>query len=131
MSPHKAISSITDPTEHEEQVLLMQWCRKHSKVLKPLALIFAIPNGGKRKTGGWMVAEGLKSGVPDLFLPCARKGYHGFFIEMKRESAKTQMSAIKPMQVMWQEALREQGYMAEVCFGWDDAAEKLLNYLTK
>jgi hypothetical protein len=121
------LKSITHPTEHDEQVRLIRWCKEHQKLLPQLALIFAIPNGGKRKTGGWMVAEGLKSGVPDLFLPVARQGKHGFFIEMKREKG----GEVSENQRLWIEALREQGYEAQVCYGWDDAADRLLKYLTK
>ena len=42
-----------------------------------LALIFAIPNGGKRHIGTArkLKAEGVRSGVPDIFLACPRMPY--------------------------------------------------------
>lgn len=72
-------------SEHDEQVKLFQWAAHRLGVYPELALMFAIPNAGERRgsQGGWMVAEGLKRGVPDVCLPVARGGYHGLFLELK------------------------------------------------
>lgn len=75
------------PTETVEQQWLFQWARAEAGRHPELALMYHIPNEGKRsRTGGQRaVAEGLKSGVPDICLPVARGGAHGLYIEMKRQ----------------------------------------------
>lgn len=115
------------PTETVEQQWLFQWARAEAGKHPELALMYHIPNEGKRsRTGGQRaVAEGLKSGVPDICLPVARGGAHGLYIEMKRQ----QGSYATKKQREWIEALREQGYRAEVCRGFDEASELILAYL--
>ncbi len=73
-----------------------------------------------------MKAEGMRSGVPDLFLPVARKGYHGMFIELKRRRG----GVVSKDQQQWLDDLREQGYHAIVCRGFDEAKEEIIKYLS-
>lgn len=49
-------------------------------------LVHAIPNGGGRSTrqGSMLKAEGVKGGVPDVFVPLPRAGFHGLYIEFKK-----------------------------------------------
>ncbi len=117
------------PTEAQEQATLMSWAQMQSFRYPELGLLFHIPNGGGRSKAeaGRFKAEGVKAGVPDLFLPAPRGKYHGLFLEMKR--MKGAGGKVSPEQKKWIEALREQGYAAEVCFGWKQAAEVLTNYL--
>lgn len=79
------------PTESEEQQTLFRWAAMQCGKYPELALMFHIPNEGKRSwmTGGRMKAEGLKSGVPDIFLPVPRGEFHGLFVEMKRTKGGT------------------------------------------
>jgi hypothetical protein len=114
-------------SEHDHQVQLFQWAADHTTILRPeLALLFAIPNGGKRdpKTAFRMQEEGVKSGVPDMFLPVARQGYHGLFIELKYGKNTT-----TERQDGWIERLTAQGYLAVVCYGWEAASRVLGEYL--
>lgn len=75
---------IPVPTESEEQQTLFRWAAMQCGKYPELALMFHVPNEGKRSkvVGGRMKAEGLKSGVPDIFLPVPRGEYHGLFIEI-------------------------------------------------
>lgn len=70
-------------------------------------------------------AEGVKSGVPDICLPVARGGYHGLFIELKRQHGNT---ATKN-QNTWLADLREQGYATAVAYGWEQAAKIITDYM--
>jgi hypothetical protein len=112
--------------EHAEQAALMAWARLQVHRLPGLALLFAIPNGGRRDavTGARLKAEGVKAGVPDLFLPMARHGFHGLFIELKALGGSP-----TPEQRGWIARLRQAGYAAEVCRGWEAAASTLTRYL--
>jgi hypothetical protein len=114
------------PSEHAEQVKVIQWCTAMRSRHPQLELIFAIPNGGARNaiTGAMLKAEGVKAGMPDLFLPVARGGYHGMFIEMKRVGGRLNTS-----QCLRLADLLEQGYKAVVCVGANEAIAKITDYI--
>lgn len=116
-----------DLTENQEQQLLFEWAALSAGRWPELALMYHIPNGGSRSKSeaGRFKAEGVKSGVPDICLPVARGGYHGLYIELKRIKG----GRVSPAQKWWIAALRDQGYYACVCKGWDDAAGIIKKYL--
>ena len=133
------------PSEHSEQHALVQWCKLMEPQIPELGLLFAIPNGGFRhwKTAAYLKAEGVKAGIPDLFLavasleaprltwdeirqrPARPVDYYGLFIEMKRPGGapptKIQMATMS--------RLRGQGYEVQVCYGFDEAKAVILRYL--
>lgn len=128
--------------EHGEQMALFAWIAQYTYAQIPtnrpidrLKLLFAIKNvekSGSAKRGGDAKAEGVKAGVPDLFLPVATQNQlvHGLFIEMKRRVHRTHRNGgCSDEQLKWQAALRDQGYRVEICFGWEDARNVLLDYL--
>jgi len=124
------------PTEHEEQVAVMDWATANSGRWSELKLLHAIPNGGSRAAkidrkgrryspeAQRMVAEGVKSGVPDLDLPVARRGFHGLRIEMKAIDG-----TVSSEQKWWLRELGEQGYCAIVRNGADAAIAAIKWYL--
>ena len=69
--------------------------------------------------------QGVKPGVPDIFLPVARKGFHGLYIELKRAKGGTVSKAQQEMLI----ALRCEGYAVEVCYGCEEAVRVLEGYL--
>lgn len=108
------------------QEALFNWAQYQYERYPELELLYHIPNGGKRdaRTAANLKRQGLKAGVPDLHLPVARGGYHGLYIELKVGSNKP-----TPLQKKWLSNLNKQGYLAVVCYGWQGAAEQLINYL--
>ena len=68
---------------------------------------------------------GVKKGVPDLFLPVARGGAHGLWVEMKRRKG----GKVSPKQRSWIEALEGQGYVCVVAHGSDEACDAIWQYL--
>lgn len=115
-------------SEHNEQAALMQWWQLASlRFGIPEPLLFAIPNGGLRNriTGAKMKAEGVRAGVPDLFLAVPAMGYNGLFIELKQEHAGRTSSAQDAML----SRLEAQGYRTAVCHGWHNAAFTIKAYL--
>ena len=112
--------------EDNEQTILFRWARFQSGKYPELDKMFHIPNGGKRnaREGARFKMMGVKAGVPDIFLPAARGGYHGLFVEMKADGGRTSKA-----QDSYISALKEQGYCVKVCFGWEKAAEEILKYL--
>jgi len=115
-------------TEHAHQVALMAWCALNFEVYPKLKLLFAIPNGGERNpvVAARLKAEGVRSGVPDLMLPVARHGRFGLFIEMK----KPKQGKVQGSQAEWHRDLDTEGYGVAVCFGWEEARDCLVQYLS-
>ena len=113
-------------SEHQEQCALFEWAAWNQSKDAALNMLYAVPNGGKRDkaTAAKLKAEGVKAGVPDVFLPVARMGYHGFYIEMKVGKNKTSTE-----QDAWLEALKAEGYLVDVSYGWQEAAHKIARYL--
>ena len=114
-------------TEHRIQAGLFKWAKLASAHHPELTLLFAIPNGGARDpiTGAMLKAEGVKRGVPDLFLPAAAGPFHGLFLEMKTASGR-----LSPDQQQWQHGLIEQGYACVTAHSLEQAIDTLTRYLT-
>jgi len=114
------------PTEEEEQIWLFSWAALNLGRWPELELLHHIPNGGKRSKpeAARFKAMGVKRGVSDIFLPVARGGYHGLYIELKAKDGK-----VEKEQKEWIDAVRKQGYCGAVCFGGELAANLLETYL--
>lgn len=127
-------------SEDGHQVVLFQWAALAKGKYPELAWLYAVPNGGLRSkaVAGKLKAQGVKSGVPDIQLDVARKGFHGLRIELKVPEVKAVPNITKrkapgrtsPEQDAWLEQLRVQGYKAEVARGWVEAMEILVDYLS-
>lgn len=115
-------------TEHGQQVAVFMWATEVRASYPLLELLFAIPNGGMRDkiTASRLKAEGVKSGVPDLFLPVARYPYHGLFIEMKKV---TDGKLSKVQKDKWHPDLTKQGYYVATCHGFQQARDCLVWYM--
>ena len=117
-------------TEFDIQTQVLYWAGTRSVTCPELALLFHVPNEGKRSPvmGSMLKRAGLKSGVPDLILPVARRyneeDLHGLFIELKNGNKKPTLN-----QVWWLEHLADQGYYACVCTSADAAIYILAEYL--
>lgn len=113
--------------EDDVQESVFDWALANSHRFPELSLMFAIPNGGLRHIGvaRKLKRTGVKSGVPDIFLPVARGSYHGLFIELKRDGE----GRVSASQEMWLVNLRNQGYQCVVCYGYDSAIGTIKEYL--
>ena len=124
----KEIIRLAQNSEHAEQVALMQWWELSSHLFGiPEQLLFAIPNGGQRNliVARKLKAEGVRAGVPDLFLAVPSMGYNGLFVEMKQAHAGRTSSAQNEMLSL----LEAQGFRTAVCHGWRNAAFTIRAYL--
>ena len=116
-------------SESSHQQAVIKWSQQPSvrERYPELALLHHIKNettGGAAEVAADK-AMGVKKGVPDLCLPVARGGFHGLYIEMKTPSGKASEA-----QRWWVMALKEQGYRAAVCHGYDAAVAELCWYLS-
>jgi hypothetical protein len=124
----KRATAAQVPTEHAEQVALIEWANANAASVPELAMLFAIPNSGagaQKGRAGWLKAEGVKPGVPDLMLPIARNGFHGMFLELKR----TKGGVVSEDQACWIVDLCNAGYSAYYYRGWERAARNICAYL--
>ena len=116
------------PSEAQEQTYLFQWATAMAVLRWPeLNLLHAIPNGGSRNKieAARLKGQGVKAGIPDVFLPVARKGFHGLYIELKRLVG----GRTSPEQEKMIGDLNKQGYLAVVCKGWNAAADVIEKYM--
>jgi len=122
-------------SEHTEQAEVIQWAKDNEFIYPELRWLYSSLNGivipappmVRAKIINYMKAEGMRNGIPDLFLPVARHGFHGLFVEMKR----TDGGVISPEQKEFMEFAAAQGYLDKICYGCDEATEALEWYLRK
>lgn len=107
--------NIHIPTEAQEQTAVFNWATVMERRWPELRLIHHCPNGGSRnaREAHNLRMQGVKAGIPDIFLPVARGGWHGLYIEMKRRKGG-RVSVDQQRMIL---ALRAQGYKVEVCRG--------------
>ena len=110
-------------TEHEIQVA----CVDYFRLRYPKGLIYAIPNGGQRNVivASKLKAEGVLSGVPDLCIPIAKKGFHSLYIELKNGKA----GKVSDNQKAIMEKLQSEGYRCEVCRSFDEFKNVVNDYM--
>jgi len=115
------------PTEHQEQVSLMQWVEMSKGKYPMLEMLAAVPNGGARHiaVARKLKAEGVKAGYPDILLDWPAGGHHGLRIELKRLKG----GQVSPAQKDWLARLNAAGYKATVCRGWIEAKTIIEDYL--
>lgn len=114
------------PTEDEEQIWLFSWVALNLGRFPELRLMHHIPNGGKRSKSeaARFKAMGVKAGVSDIFLPVARGGYHGLYIELKAKDGR-----LSKDQANFLRGVREMGYFGCVAYGGEEAAQIIENYM--
>lgn len=114
------------PTEAQEQTTLFEWSAWNIGKYPELWFLHHVPNGGSRNKLEAMSLkrQGVKAGVSDIFMPVARRGYHGLYVELKAIGGR-----VSDNQAEWINRVRAQGYAAFVCYGAVEAVGKLEWYL--
>lgn len=129
-------------SESMHQQTIISWCHMETQ-LDPACLyqwVHAVPNSAgllHKATAGRLKGEGLKAGVFDLNLDVARGGFNGLKIELKvpaqlnAKGSPIPSSAGVPSddQLRWQAFYRQQGFMAEICWGFQPAIEMIKGYV--
>jgi hypothetical protein len=106
-----------------------------------LDFVFAIPNGASRGDsvksrqirGSMLKAEGVKSGVADVFFP--KQFYFngkmlscGLFIEFKKLSERGIKSAQGAKQKDFEKYCITNNYTYRICYTWEEAAKLIVSY---
>jgi hypothetical protein len=119
-------------TERSEQMALFAWAALSVGMHPELKWMFAIKNAEKGGAirGSMAKAEGVKSGVSDIFLPVARHNMHGLFIEMKKDDGKKKGKESEDQKEFGIFA-NNQGFGYVVCYSWWQARDILIQYLKR
>lgn len=113
-------------SEYAEQVEIFNWAKRNEGTCPQLKLLNASLNGVKLTVGQAVKTKaiGMKAGYPDIFLPVARHGYHGLYIELKASGG-----VLQPLQKWWKDELTANNYLAIVCYGAEESINFIKNYL--
>ena len=108
-----------------EQAKVIAWARANERNYPYLWMLHSSLNGVKmtKAQAGRAIAQGMLSGVPDLFLPVPKNGYHGLFIEMKYGSNKVTENQEKFLQ-----NAANVGYAVSVCYSANEAIKRIEDY---
>lgn len=114
--------------EDQHQEALCQWA-KLQPVLQDYFIY--IPNEGKRtkRVGAKFKRMGLLAGASDNFIAIPMGMKHGLWLELKapkpfgRPPTERQARFLKHMEM--------QGYATAVCYGWPEARDTIIYYLTE
>lgn len=85
------------------------------------------------KQQGRAKREGMRSGIPDLFLAATTSKFSGLYIEMKNPDLKPKTARSKgglsDLQILNIIKLEKCGYKVEVCYGAIEATKVISEYL--
>ena len=124
-------------SEHAHQSAVFCWAAMNVGKYPELKWLHAIPNGYFSTSGqkAKSKAEGLRNGVPDIFLPVPiqtqwAKQYAGIYIEMKIEKHRTAKNGgCSDEQLEFIEFAERMGYYCKVCYNWIEARDTIVEYL--
>lgn len=119
------------PFEDRHQAALFDWISKVHVKYPHLLKLYHVPNGGARNAleGKRLKAQGVRAGQLDLNLDVGRGGWFGLRIELKATREELgKAPPVDPKQRKIIAELREDGYYACVCEGWDAARSVLVWY---
>jgi len=114
------------PSEHQIQTAVISWwkhaCGWHQL---PEFCLLAIPNGSYRDaiTGARLKSEGVRRGVPDLFLAVPVAHYAGFWLELKKPGGSASDEQLAVLDYL------ERHYRTAICDSFQGAIDAISQYL--
>lgn len=113
--------------ESAHQAQVMEWSKWAYKTGKypMLNMLHCSLNGVKLSATQARIAkaQGMLSGVPDLFLPLPKNGHHGLYIEMKSEKGR-----LTENQQWFLSNAESLGYKTAVCYSAKEAIDAIEAY---
>ncbi len=109
-------------SEDSIQTTVFEWIKWHPLLKK---IVIHIPNEGKRTPsyGRKLKLMGMRGGVWDVLIACARHGYIGAWVELKSRDGK-----LSKAQVEFGKDMQEQNYFCKVCYSVDEAIDNITWY---
>jgi len=121
--------------ERDEHAALVAWLRDVASLRWPKECIpgqgfpFVISHSAGKRQGRAITAAkkaGLRSGIPDIFIPIPRGEDAGLWIELKRGTGRTVVSAAQKAWIGW---LNLHGFRARICHGCEEAQKAVIDYM--
>jgi hypothetical protein len=111
--------------EHRIQSAIVEWFDMRYHHMR--FLLFAIPNGGSRSviTGAMLKREGVRRGVPDLFLAIPTHSASGLFIEIKTPEGR-----VTPDQDEYHGILERAGYSVKIVRSFAQGVDVIVCHIT-
>ena len=108
-----------------EQAKVIAWARANERNYPYLQLLHCSLNGVKmtKAQAGRAIAQGMLSGVPDLFLPVKNNNFVGLYIEMKSTKGRVSVE-----QSRYLKCAAENGYAVSVCYSANEAIKRIEDY---
>lgn len=131
--PAAARKPRTCPSEWREQAMLCKaWAEYAPLIGLDVRLLYAVPNGAflqgnaqdRAVRASMMKSAGMRSGVPDMVLAVARKGYHSLYGEVKALDG-----SVSPEQKEVHALLVRQGFCVQVWYGAARGFDRIREYL--
>lgn len=95
--------------------------------------VFGDDEKGRMIRAARLIAQGMRPGVADIFLPVKRGQYSGLYIEMKKPSIKPKREGSKgglsDDQIKFRNFVLSQGFGHFVAYSWIEATEIIVQYL--
>ena len=112
--------------EAMEHAKVIAWARANERNYPYLQLLHCSLNGVKmtKAQAGRAIAQGMLSGVPDLFLPVKNNNFVGLYIEMKSTKGRVSVE-----QSRYLKCAAENGYSVVVCYSAVEAINTIKSYL--
>ncbi len=111
-------------SEEEIHKTIMRWVRLQPAIAR---YVLHFPNEGRRspRYGKLLKDLGMRPGVSDLFIPLARKGYIGAWIELK-----TPKGIVTALQKEFLMDMEQQGHYTAICRSIEDGIKTIGWYCT-
>ncbi len=106
------------------QTCLFRWAARRKRAHRSWRCFTPSPTGKNGASEGAPKGGGEAGGVPDMFLPVAREGCHGLYIELKRRDG----GRVSTEQTAWMDARPGRDTKTALC-RLDAAREEIQRYL--
>lgn len=134
MIPAKVKKERARPVHHEANLQIQ--CVEWFYLQFPQHRVVHIPNEGKRAafSGHFLKRMGMSAGVLDFLIPVARMGFHGFWIEFKKDEKEVRRVLASKRkedleQLGWMEYLRAQGNKVEMIGSFERFTGEVARYM--
>lgn len=134
-------ATVKKPRESDMQKQCIKWIDMQPAPDMPGhklgEFVFAVPNGvwipGEMVTRMRIIMSqrrlGMRKGAPDITIAFPVHGWHGAYIELKRDKDQLAPAQLKDEQIGWLERLRKVGYFVEMCVGVEGFCDAVRRYL--